>query len=62
MIGIWSLVFDTHVFKILDSYLDFDGAKNIDVLYFLIWGLRGRWKLLTGVWHLDPNFDMVTGL
>ena len=32
LIWIWSLVFDTQIFKILALYLDFEGAKNIHVL------------------------------
>ena len=32
MIWIWSLVFDTAMIRILALYLDFEGAKNIQVL------------------------------
>ena len=32
MIWIWSLVFGTHIFRILALYLDFESAKNIHVL------------------------------
>ena len=53
LICIWSLVLDTAMFKILDLYLDFEGAKNIHVLKVLIWGCGGCWRFLTGVWHLD---------
>ena len=50
MIQIWAL------------YPDFEGAKKIHVLLALIWGFGGCWRFLTGVWHLDLDFDMVTGL
>ena len=45
MIQIWAL------------YLEFEGAKNIYVLEVLIWGFGGRWRFLTGVWHLDLDLD-----
>ena len=61
-IWIWSLVFDILMIRILALYLDFEGAKNIHVLKVLIWGFGGRWRLLTGVWHLDLDLDMFTGL
>ena len=48
--------------KILALYLDYEGTKNIFVLKVLILGSGGRWRFLTGVWHLDFDFDMVTGL
>ena len=44
------------------SYLDFEDAKNILVLYVLILGFGGCWRFLTGVWHLYPNLDMITCL
>ena len=47
---------------ILGLYLDFEGAKNIYVLQVIIWGFGGRWRFLTGVWNLDLDLDMVTGL
>ena len=50
---IWLLVFDNSIFQILALYLDFEGAKNIYVLYVLIWGFGGCWKFLTGVWEVD---------
>ena len=50
------------MFQILALYLDFEGAKKINVLKVLIWGIGGHWRFLTRVWHLDLNFDMVTGL
>ena len=56
------LVFDTSIFQIWTLYLDFEGAKNIHLLEVLIWGFGGRWGFLTGVWHLDLDLDMVTGL
>ena len=56
------MVFDTHMFPILALYLDFEGSKNIHVLYVLIWAFGGCWKFLTRVWHLDLDWDMVPGL
>ena len=49
------------MFKIWGFYLDFEGAKKIHVLEVLIWGFKGCWRLITGVWHLDLDLDMVTG-
>ena len=46
----------------LALYLDFEGAKNIHVLLVLIWHFDGGWGLLTWVWHLDINLDMVTSV
>ena len=43
-------------------HLDFEGAKNIHVLYVLIWGFVGQWRFLTGVWHLDLDLDKFSGL
>ena len=40
----------------------FEVANNIHVLKVLIWGFGGCWRFLTGVWHFDLDFDMVTGL
>ena len=48
--------------QILALYLDFKGAKNIHSLYVLIWSFGGRCRFLTGVWHLDFDFDMIAGL
>ena len=48
--------------QILALYLDFEGAKNIHALQALIFGFGGHWSLLTVVWHLDLDLDMVTGL
>ena len=62
LIWICSLVFDIPMIQILALFLDFEGAKNIKVLKVLIWGLGGRWRFLTGVWHFDLDLDMVTGL
>ena len=59
LIFVWSLVFGTSMIQILALYLDFKGAKNIHVL---IWGFSGACGFLTGVWHLDIDLDMVTGL
>ena len=50
------------MFLIVAFYLDFEGAKNINILYVLIWGFGGCWRFLTGVWHIDLYWDMVTGL
>ena len=62
LIWIWSLVFDTHRFQIVAIYLILEDAKNIHVLKVLKWGLSGHWKILTEVWHLDLDLDMVTCL
>ena len=43
-------------------YFDFEDAKNIHVLKFLIWGFGGCWRFLMGFWHLDLDLDMVSGL
>ena len=40
----WSLVSDTPIFQILALYLDFEGAKNIHVIYVLIWGFGACWR------------------
>ena len=50
------------MFQMLVLYLDSEGAKNIHVLQVIIWGFGGCWRLLTGVWHLNLDLDMVTGL
>ena len=62
LVWIWSLVFYTSRVHIFALYLDFEGAKNIYVLKVYIWGFGEHWKFLTGVWHLDLDLDMVTGL
>ena len=62
LLWIWSLVFDTPIFRILAPYLYFKGAKNIHDHNVLIWGFGGGWRFLTGVWHLDLNLDMLNGL
>ena len=54
------MVFDTPMIRILALYLDFECAKNINVLYVLICGFGGCWRFLTEVFHHD--LDMVTGL
>ena len=62
LILMWLVVFGTPKFQIVALYLDFDSAKNIDVLKVLIWSFGGRWRFLTGVWHLDLDLDMTNGL
>ena len=62
MIWIWSVVFDIPMIQILALYLDFKGAKNINVLLVLIWGFGGCWRILTGVWHLNLALGLVTEL
>ena len=62
LIFMWLLVFDTIIFQFLALYLDFEGTINIYVLCVIIWGFRGGWRFLTGVWHLDLDLDMVTDL
>ena len=42
--------------------LDFEGAKNINILLDLVWGFGECWMFLTGAWHLDHDLDMVNGL
>ena len=46
--------------RIFALYVDFEGAKNINVLQVLIWGFGGRWRFVTGVWHPDLDFEVVT--
>ena len=58
----WSFVFYTPIFLIMALYLNFEGAKNIHVLQILIWSFQGCWMFMTGVWYLDLDFDMVTGI
>merc|ERR1712082_467885 len=57
LIWIWSLVFDIPMIQILALYLDFESAKNIHVVRVLIWGFGGRWRFLTGILHLDLDWD-----
>ena len=57
--GIWPLVDPCSEFWL---YLYFEGAKNIHVLYVLIWKFGGHWRFLTGVWNLDLDMDMVKNL
>ena len=61
-IMIWLLVFNIPMIQILALHLDFEGAKNIHVLQVFIWGFGGRWRFLTGVWHLEFDLDRVTVL
>ena len=58
----WSLVFWKSLFKILAINIHFEDAKDIHVLWVPNWGFGGGWRFLTGVWHLDLDCDMVTGL
>ena len=62
LILIWSLVIFTPMIQILALFPDFEGVKNIHAFQVLIWGFGGHWRLLTGVWHLNLDLDMVTGL
>ena len=70
MTGVWYLdlyldivtVSVRSMLKILAPYVDFKGAKNTHVLKVLIWGFGGCWRFLTGVWHLDSDFDVIIGL
>ena len=62
LIWIWLLVFDIPMIRMLTLYLDSEDAKNIHVLYVLIWVFGGRWRFLSGVWHLDLDLDMVMSL
>ena len=48
--------------RILALNLHFEGANNIQVLQVLIWGFGGGSKVMTGVWHLDLDYDKVTSL
>ena len=57
--GHWSLIHPCSKFWL---YLDFEGRKNTYVLLVLIWGCRGCWRFLTGVWHLNLDLDMVFGV
>ena len=50
------------MFWILAIYLDFEGEKNMNVLYVLIWYFGGHWVFLTGVWNLGLDLYIVTGL
>ena len=62
MIWILSLVFDATMIQILALYLDFEGAKKIPILQVLIWDFKGGWRFMSGVWHLDLDLNMATGL
>ena len=53
---------DSLIIKILASFSDFEGAKNIHFLYVQIWGFGGEWRFLIGVLNFDPDLYMVTGL
>ena len=56
------MVFDTSMIQIAALSLDFEGAKNVQVLKVLIWGFGGCWRVLTGIGHFDLNLNMVTSL
>ena len=62
------MVFDTPMILNMALYLYFEGAKNIYVLsspdmgFGECWGFGGGWMILTWVWHLELDLDMVTGL
>merc|ERR1711954_260374 len=58
LIWIWSLVFGTNTFQILALYLDFESARNIHVLEFLLLGFGGYWRLLTRILHLDLDLAL----
>ena len=66
LIWIWSLVFDTPMSRILALCLDFESAKNIQVLLVLIWGLEGAGdsrRILIHIWSLvfdTPMFQILT--
>ena len=62
MIWMLSLVFDATMIQILALYLDFEGAKKIPILQVLIWDFKGGWRFMSGVWHLDNDLNMATGL
>ena len=62
LIWICSLVFDTTMIWILALCPDFEGTKNIDVLEVLIWGSEGCMRFLSGVWNLNLEFGIFTGL
>ena len=48
--------------KLGPNHFDFEGVKNIHVLYVLIWGFGGHWRFLIGVCLLYLDLIMVTGL
>ena len=52
--GHWSLINLCSEFWL---YPDFEGTKNINVLWILIWGFGGHFRFLTGVWHLGHDLD-----
>ena len=62
LVWIWSLVSNIPMIRILALYLNFEGAKNIHVLWVLIWDFEECWKILTGAWHLNLDLDIVTVL
>ena len=56
--GHWSLPLPWSEFWL---YLDFEGAKNMHVLYVLIWVFGECWMWLTEIWHLYFDLDIVSG-
>ena len=59
--------------KLVAVYLDFEGAKNIQIIQVLIWDFKGCWSLSLGfdifiliwIWSLvfdthDPNFGSLS--
>ena len=48
--------------QILALYLNFEVAKNIYVFQVLIWSFGECLRFMNGVWHLDLDLDMITGL
>ena len=61
-IWIWSLVVDTHMLQILAVHFNFQGAMDIHIIKVLIWGFGGHWRVLTGIWDLELDLDIFTGL
>ena len=62
LIWVWPLICDTPLFQILCLYFHSKGAKSIHVLNILIWDFGGCWRFLIGVWYLDHDLGMATGL
>ena len=55
------MIFDSPLFLIWALYLDFEDAKNNNVLKVLLWGFGERRNVLLGVWYLDLDLDIVIG-
>ena len=72
LIWIWSLVFAKSIIWILTlSWFwrckEYPSPLNPDLgLWRMLevpdWGFGGRWRFLAGVWHLDLDLDMITGI